>query len=820
MLQFTRSLRGRFLATAGVLVAVLVGIAAYGDRLVHRTSAESHVLVERYYSSHKALASVEQDLGAVAAALEDLAAGPVPGNREGSVEGDARLATAIAALERTLGRILDGNDVTGQQRFQGIPEAVEENMRRLRAAAAERRPTDGARPLEAVRGLVHLVERRVYDAMVDKTFAALAASDTLSGIIWGLVVVIFLMVMAAYSHFELSIRKPLLQVAEALRAEGRGMSAEVPAPRTVETSLLIDAFNGMRNQVHSRQLRLQSVLDNTSDGILTFDDGGVIESVNRAAESLFGFTRAEVVGQHIGQVIPWPVKPAADATGGQELEMEVRRRDGTPFHLSLKLSEFTLGGRRFINALVADISARKVMIDRLTALAERDPLTGLYNRRSFHDGLDQAFARARRNPAAGFGLLSIDLDRFKYVNDTMGHQAGDLLLQEVAAVLRRRQRDGDLLGRLGGDEFAVLVAGADAAGAREAAEAFRRGLADYGFSHGGKAVEIGCSIGVALYDPDCGGPEDVLARADLAVRVAKHRGRNRVHVYTETDREARDRSRAEVGRARMIEAALQGQGIGVLYEPCVCLVGGRPFAWMCRPHLRHDDGGTVAAEVFMPAAVRFGRAIDIDRRVLDLVLADLAALDAPPAGPVAVPLSGPSLADRETVDVVRRRLAQSGVPAEALVFEVGEPDMMAGMGDARATLRALRGLGCGTALSGFGAGHSSFIHLRDLPVDHIILDGGLTGGPQDDPVRAAMVAAVARVAGALGVPTVATAVATATGAAHLAGLGVTYGAGPLFGPPRPLVAEQGDRRRHLSGTPSGASGTAQPDLFGAAPQPI
>jgi diguanylate cyclase (GGDEF)-like protein/PAS domain S-box-containing protein len=798
--RITHSLRGRILVSAAGLTVALFGIAAYGDHLVHRTSVESHRLVETYYSSHKSLVAVKEALDEAAAAV-NAGGGAVAGRPDG-----LRLDRAVRGMGTALGRLLADNGVAGDPRFKGIPEALADSVDRLAAAATAGRFDDGERSLDAIERLVHLMERRVYDAMVDKTVAALAASDTLSGIIWGLVVVIFVMVMATYSHFELSIRKPLLQVAEALRAEGRGVSAVVPAARTVETSLLIDAFNGMRNQVHSRQLRLQSVLDNTSDGILTFDEDGKIESVNSAAERLFGFTRDEVVGQHIGQVIPWPVRPSAEGGTAQELEMDVRRRDGTPFHLSLKLSEFTLSGRRFINALVADISERKLMIDRLTTLAERDPLTGLLNRRSFHEALEQAFARARRTPAAGFGLLSLDLDRFKYVNDTMGHQAGDRLLEDVAGVLRRRQREGDVLGRLGGDEFAVLVAGVNAAGALEAAEGFRRELADYGFCHGGKAVEIGCSIGVAVLAADCTGPDDLMARADIAVRTAKRRGRNRVHLHTQDDEDQRERRRFEAGHAEVIEQALREGGLHVLYQAVERLDSGALFAVACHPRVRRRDGGIVALDSVMPSAVRFGRAAEIDGRVIERVLTDLAGRTDCPAGvPVAVPVSAQTLASEDFAGRLGDCLRRAGVAPGALALEVDEFDAVSNLSRTRAALDALRTLGVRRALTGFGSGYASFAHLRDLTVDYVVLDPRLTGAAGRDPVTDAVVEAVTRVAAAVGCPTVALGIPSEAEAAHLRARGVVCGLGARRGGRRGSFAEaiaigrRPDRRGDRSG---------------------
>ncbi|AEO49298.1 diguanylate cyclase/phosphodiesterase with PAS/PAC sensor(s) [Rhodospirillum rubrum F11] len=787
-------MRGRFLLTALVLAIVLLGISAYGQSLVKAIGAESHRQIQTYYGSHRLLQETKTALGQVERALHEAMIHP---DAIGSVR------AAVAGLRAAVGRLTSDPTLAGQPIFSGLPAAVDEMSTRLDRDLGRWSRGEAAAPVGLVDGLrdvLHLCERRVYDAMVDKTYLALGTSDTLSIIIWGLTGVIFLIVLAAYGVFELSIRRPVLRVAEALRAEGRGAVGEtdVPMPRTIETWLLVDAFNGMRLQVHSRQLRLQSVLESTSDGIITVDDKGSIESINGAAERVLGLTRDEAVGRPLGDLIPLD-RLAEDggeegalsrrllALRGREIDLPARRADGAAFHLSLKLSDFMLGERRYFNALIADVTDRKAMIDRLTFLAQRDPLTGLINRRSFFDDLEKAVARAGRFPAAGVAVISIDLDRFKYVNDSLGHQAGDCLLKEVAEVLFGRLRETDLLARLGGDEFAVLLHGVNREGALHVAEALRLCLADYAFSYDGKSVEIGCSLGVATWAADVDDPEDLLARADMAMRLAKRAGRNRVHLFEEGDLEVRARVVADAGYSKLIDRGLRNNLFRPVFQPIIDVTSGAVVGHETLARLHDPAAIGLTMDVLIPVAERFGLAVEIDRQII-LAVTEALAEDAGwlEGGFLSFNLSAQSVGDGRIFSAVRRLIATRRLPPQALIFEITETAAIASLAAARTFLKALTDLGCKTALDDFGSGYSSFTYLRELPVDFLKIDGRYVRDIHHDPVKAAMVQAINTVAHAMGMRTIAECVEEASGLEVLRQSGVDCAQGFLFGRPAPL----------------------------------
>lgn len=293
----------------------------------------------------------------------------------------------------------------------------------------------------------------------------------------------------------------------------------------------------LRVALHSETAHAKAVLDVASEGIITIDERGVIESINRAAERMFGYEAREVVGKNVHVLMPEPHAGEHDGyiarylrTGearaiGRPREVSARRRDGTEFPIEINVTEVRLGGARRFTGIMRDVTERKYAEQRIQRLAHYDHLTGLPNRLLFYDRLDQAISLARRERHE-LALLYLDLDRFKAVNDTLGHDAGDELLKGAAARVRQRVRESDTIARIGGDEFALILPGmANRDHAAMVAGNIIDALSE-GFQLGARKeeVRIGSSIGIAVFPADAQDRDVLVKAADSAMYDAKRVG--------------------------------------------------------------------------------------------------------------------------------------------------------------------------------------------------------------------------------------------------------------------------------------------------------
>lgn len=646
-----------------------------------------------------------------------------------------------------------------------------------------------------IAGLREEVGRAVTTDVSSLTYTA----ERLSNIVLALVVVMGVLAVGSFFLFERWIRRPMAEVAKALRIEAQGGEQATLVAHMAETQDLVLAFEGMRKQVRARQQRLETILENAAEGIITFDMDGVIESANQAAQKLFGYSVPELQGRDIGLLIP-PSEERDARPGyvehfmrneivrllGHEGEVLGKHKDGTRFPMALKVSEIHLDGRPLYTGLVADISERKALIQHLQSMAEHDGLTGLYNRTYFQQELERLVGRVRRSKTT-CALLYIDLDNFKYVNDTLGHAAGDKLLTEVAAVLKKRARNSDLIARLGGDEFTVILYEVNAEQAETVAEAFRAALVNYGFAYKAERVDIGCSIGVAYLDAQVETAAQALSRADVACHIAKRSGRNCVHTFKASDNEKVTEMSLDMGWSRRIKDAIAHNHFRLACQPIVNVATKTVEQYEVLIRLQDRDG-LVLPGGFLPAAERFGLAVEIDKWVIFHAIDTLSMQrNALPELRYSINLSAKSLSNQSVYDLIAERLAATKLDPAALTFEVTETAAIADMAMAQAFLAELQRLGCKTALDDFGVGLSSFAYLQDLPVDIVKIDGRFVKNVATNPVDQAMVRAMNDIAHALGKQTVAEFVESDAAFHWLARCGVDYAQGYHFGRPDIMV---------------------------------
>jgi diguanylate cyclase (GGDEF)-like protein/PAS domain S-box-containing protein len=620
------------------------------------------------------------------------------------------------------------------------------------------------------------------------------ATGVMSGFVWLVTALVAGFILLTNLSYEFLIRRPMGQLTNALRALEQGASY-TPLLRTTaqEIDAMLAAFRDMQRQVYARETRLAAILDNVGEGIITVDQQGRIGTFNNAAEQLFQYHAEEVIGRSVSMLMPSPIRAEHDGyiqryleTGagrilGTEVNVTAQRKDGALFPMSIKVTELVLDGRRHFTAIVSDISERKAMLDHLRQLAEHDSLTGLYNRQYFLDELERVVERARRQGGLDCALLYIDLDNFKFVNDTLGHLAGDRLLVEVAGILQKRSRRGDILARLGGDEFAVLLFDVDEDAARGVADSYRQTMADYTFREDGRLIDIGCSIGVAMLVPEIRTKEDLMARADLSCHMAKRAGRNSVHVYRLDDNQSLVDMSTDMSWARTIKQSIEANRFDFALQPIVDVQSGRVISYEVLLRMLDPDGNIIMPSGFIPAAERFGLVLDVDRWVVEHAVALLARRGGEEH--FSVNLSAMTMGDPGFVEHLTGALDRHRVAPKRLTFEITETSAIADLAAASILLDRLRALGCRTALDDFGAGYSSFAYLKDLPVDFVKIDGSFVRDIEQDPLHLAMVRSMNEIAHAMGKWTVAEFVGSARVLEIIGELGVDCAQGYYTGMP-------------------------------------
>lgn len=406
------------------------------------------------------------------------------------------------------------------------------------------------------------------------------------------------------------------------------------------------------------------------------------------------------------------------------------------------------------NALQTTICALNERDKMLRRLADYDPLTGLPNRRYFAQGLADEIARVRQSGRTS-ALLFIDLDQFKYVNDTLGHAAGDRVLVQAACSLKGNLRENDLIARFGGDEFTVVLREISRENAVQLIEDLMKIMQDIHFVEDGQSLSVLCSIGVTMIDSGRFTSDELLSQADYACHEAKTRGRNRYHFHEVSSREKRQMT-ADIGWSQRIKNALKDDSLLLYYQPIIELASGRPAMYEVLVRIRNENGRIITPAAFLSAANRFGLMVDIDHAVIRKALQVLAAYRAQGHDlRFTLNLSGYVFNDRRLVAYIRQHLENNGLDPSMIILEVTEQVAVRQLVQARGLIRELMALGCRFALDDFGAGFSSFNYLKHLPVDFIKIDGGFIRNMVKDRVDQAMVKSIIQIAGAVGKQTIA-----------------------------------------------------------------
>jgi diguanylate cyclase (GGDEF)-like protein/PAS domain S-box-containing protein len=576
--------------------------------------------------------------------------------------------------------------------------------------------------------------------------------------------------------------------------------ADYAAVALETTRLYVQAVQG-RATAEERQARVQAIMDNVADGILTFDNSGRIESANPAAERIFGYQATEIVGQSVALLLP-DIAPSKQAVGSQSdfsaagavaapgahREVLGSRQDGGLVPIDLSVSELRIDGQRLSIAVVRDVTERKAFEQQLSHMAFHDPLSELPNRALFMDRLEHVLARARRSKLSA-AVIFLDLDNFKVVNDSLGHKVGDQLLVEVAQRIQSCLRPEDTAARLGGDEFTVLLEDvAELSDAIRVAERIAEHLSAP-FTLNRQEVFSSASIGIALSTPEHGGPEALVRNADVAMYQAKVNGKARYQVF-EPSMNARANERLELETD--LHRAIERGELRVYYQPIVSLKTGRISEMEALVRWERPAHGMVSPAEFIPLAEDVGLIVPIGQWVLEEACqqARLWQQRYPSDPPLvmSVNLSARQFQQPTLIEDIRRALDETGLDPGTLKLEITESVVMQKAESTIATLQELKGLGVQLAIDDFGTGYSSLSYLKRFPVDTLKIDRSFVAGIDADSQDTAIVDAMLALARALKLTVTAEGIESLAQLRRLHALGCDRGQGYYFAKPLPAGA--------------------------------
>ncbi|WP_433365366.1 bifunctional diguanylate cyclase/phosphodiesterase [Actinoplanes sp. CA-142083] len=627
-------------------------------------------------------------------------------------------------------------------------------------------------PSDIVKGAVILEYTQLYNQMMSATDAARRAIVA-AGLVCILLVVLLGAVIAA------SITRRITSLTRAVEVIRDGdYSRRVALKGRDDIARLGRAFDDMADRLDrsAREILAKeytdSILANAGEGICGVDAGDRITFANEAAGRITGLGVDGLLGADATAILPT----------GEESEGTLQRPDGTAVRVAYTISTITKDGARLGAVVVLrDVSRQRALERDLRHQALHDGLTGLPNRKLFLDRLEHAMTRARAAKQAKAAVLYLDLDGFKKVNDSLGHNAGDQLLRTTAERLVAALRSYDTVARLGGDEFAVLLEDADPETVEGLAQACLDALNQPFLVQGRKAV-VSVSIGIVPGVAGYGDAEEVLRNADVAMYAAKGRGKGCYEIFeSRMHEQLLDRLDSE---SRLRDAVHRGE-LRLHVQPVVDLTSRNVAGFEALVRWEDPERGLQQPGAFIPLAEETGLIVEIDRWVL--FEACRAAVKWQEAGPtwVSVNLSAANLEVPDLTDRVAYALATTGLSPHCLVLELTETVLMRDIAVTSARLEELRELGVRVAIDDFGTGYSSLGYLRDIPVDVLKVDRSFIDGLAGNPRQQELVSAVIQLGHTLGLKVVAEGVETEDQLLLLKRMGARFAQGYYLGRPGP-----------------------------------
>lgn len=528
-----------------------------------------------------------------------------------------------------------------------------------------------------------------------------------------------------------------------------------------------------------------------ADGVLTTDMAGKITYMNNVAERLTGLQAEQAIGQRFTDVIQLKrdddnktVGGAGELTSNHIARLRSNDRDYSVSYSMTALQDsdnFNIG---FVIVL-HDVTKEHDLTRKLKWQVLHDSLTGVKNRRAFEMRIKALLQGRGRSPVNS--LLYMDLDRFKVVNDSCGHQAGDVLLKKVCTSLGAHLRPGDTLCRVGGDEFAIILEGCPLERAEEVARRQVDTITSIKFAWEGEIFTIGVSIGVVPIGNELNTLESVVRIADTYCYAAKSHGGNHINIYNGDDSVIARRN-DEINYLRDLQGAIEYEAFSLDWQLIKPVTQNGPYKSIYEFLVRLNllDGKIVMPGAFIPVAERYGLMSHLDHWVIKHAFRHVAAQPDNTGKLYNINLSGQTLADASTTGFIKKQIQESGVDPVNICFEITETAVVSSFNTAKELIRELRSCGCKLALDDFGTGLSSFAYLKHFKVDFLKIDGEFIRQVTSDPIDQAMVKMVQTAAKDLGIITIAEWVEDQQTMDMLADMGINYFQGFFIGKPEPV----------------------------------
>lgn len=566
-------------------------------------------------------------------------------------------------------------------------------------------------------------------------------------------------------------------------------------------------------ELYEEKEKAQVTLQSIGDAVLTTNQNGIIEYANPATEQLLELKASDIVGKSYDVVV-------------NVYDSVTRAPKSNPIHRCLEnqtpvvLDEHSLIITQNNNEHVVDITVAPIrgktgglsgcvwvahdvtemhsMARRLNYQATHDELTGLFNRREFEARLTQALESAQIDQQQ-HALVYMDLDKFKIVNDSCGHLAGDELLKQFCVLLKSSIRTSDTLARLGGDEFAALLIGCPIQQAESIAGTIQKRVQAFRFVWNNRSFEVGVSMGISMITPQNSSVTDVLNNADSACYVAKSVGRNLIHIYNENDVVVQQH-RGEMQWVQKITQALADNRF-TLYSQAIQPVSSLPadlrqFEILLR--MKDENGNLVGPQQFIPAAERYQLMSAIDRWVIDNAFAALTEHNAAnePQWAFSINLSGQSLSDPELLNFIIETRDKYSLNPQWICFEITETSAITKLANAKHFISSLKNIGFRFALDDFGSGMSSFAYLRELNIDYLKIDGRFVRQISQNQIDYAMVASINQIGQLMGIQTIAEFVENDQILQLIKTMQIDFAQGYGIDKPKPLTTSKKTLKRH------------------------